>query len=338
MRATRALVPVLAVLGTGALLWLALALGGHDASQAVRALLDGAFGSADRFASITLVRATPLILAGLAVALAFRAGVWNIGAEGQLYVGACVAAWLGIELGLPAMLTVPLLVVAAALAGALWALIPAVLKVRRGVSEVISTLLMNFVGLYLASTLVRGPLQEARGVFPQTDPIRAAARLPTLLPGTRLHLGFALAVLLAVALWIALSRTDLGLQVRAVGASESAARVAGRIRPSRVVLVTLLVSGALAGIAGGVEIMGVTFALYENLSPGWGYTAIAVALLGGLHPLGVVLAGILFGALDAGSSAMQREADVPAVWVRAIEAAVILSVVVANRWLKERES
>jgi ABC-type uncharacterized transport system permease subunit len=333
----RTLVPVVAVLGAGVLLLVALALGGHDALAALRALLDGAFGTRDRFFSITLVRATPLILAGLAVALAFRAGVWNIGAEGQFYAGACVAAWLGIQLQMPALLTVPILFVAASAAGAAWAVVPAWLKIRRGVNEVISTLLMNFVGLYLAATLVRGPLQESRGVFPQTDPIAETAHLPLLIPGTRFHAGFAVAVLLALIMWLVLARTDFGLQVRAVGASPSAARIAGRIKPGRVIASTLLLSGALAGIAGGVEVMGVTFALYENLSPGYGYTAIAVALLGGLHPLGVVIAGILFGALDAGASAMQRTADVPAVWVRAIEAVVILSVVVANRRLRERK-
>ncbi len=333
----RALVPVLSLLASGGLLLIGLSLGGHDAFAALGALLDGAFGTRDRFFSITLVRATPLIFSGLAVAMAFRAGVWNIGAEGQLYAGACVAAWLGIQLQLPALLALPILVLAASAAGAAWAFLPAWLKIRRGVSEVISTLLMNFVGLYLASTLVRGPLQESRGVFPQTDAIGETARLPILVPGTRLHAGFAIAVLLAIGLWIVLTRTDFGLRLRAVGASPSAARVAGRINPARVILYTFVLSGALAGIAGGIEVMGVTFALYENLSPGWGYTAIAVALLGGLHPVGVVFAGILFGALDAGSSAMQRSAAVPAVWVRAIEAVVILSVVVANRWLRERE-
>jgi len=329
-------VPVVAVIAAGVLLALSLTLGGHDAAAALRALVDGAFGSPDRFFSITLVRATPLILAGLAVAFAFRAGVWNIGAEGQLYAGACVVAWLGLNVTLPALLTVPLLMAAALGAGAAWAFIPAWLRVKRGVSEVITTLLMNFLGIYLAATLVRGPLQESRGVFPQSDPIVEAARLPTLIPGSRLHLGFGIAIVCALILWAVLARTDFGLQVRAVGASPSAARVAGRIAPGRVVMWTLLFSGALAGLAGAAQLMGVTFALYDNLSPGYGYTAIAVALLGGLHPIGVVFAGIGFGALDAGASAMQRTAAVPAVWVRAIEAVVILTVVVANRWLRER--
>jgi len=310
------------------LLW----LGGYDPARAAAAMWSGAFGSRDAIVSVTLVRSVPFILTGLAVALAFRAGVWNIGAEGQLYAGAIAAAWVGLAGGtLPAWILVPAVLAGAGLAGALWALVPALMKLRLGVGEVITTILMNFVGINLAAYLVHGPLQESRGVFPQTDAIVEAARLPALIPGTRLHVGFALAVVLAALLAGVFRWTRLGFQVRAVGASERAAWVTGRINARAVVLASFLASGALAGLAGGVEVAGLTYALYEGLSPGWGYTAIAVALLAALNPVAVVGTAVLFGALEAGAGAMQREAGIPAVWVIAVEALVILAVLATDQ-------
>lgn len=310
----------------------ALQIGGYDAGRAVQALVQGTVGSPQVFLSVTLVRAVPLILTGLAVALAFRAGVWNIGAEGQLYAGAIAAAWVGLSWGeTPAWLLVPMVLSASAVAGALWAAVPTFMKLRLGVGEVITTLLMNFVGIHLAAWMVHGPLQEARGVFPQTDPIAAAARLPVLVQGTRLHAGFLLALVLAAGLWALLRFTRFGFAVRAVGASPEAARVAGRMDARRVVLVSFLGSGALAGLAGGVEVAGVTWALYAGLSPGWGYTAIAVALLAGLNPGAVILTGLFFGALEGGAGAMQRTAGIPAAWVSGVVALVILSVLAMDQ-------
>lgn len=321
-----------ALVATGLVAWLGLRLGGYDALAGAGILVDGAFGSLDAVLSVTLVRAVPLILAGLAVALAFRAGIWNIGAEGQLYAGAIAAAWVGLSAGgLPGWALAPLTLVAAAGAGLLWALVPALMRLRLGVGEVITTILMNFVAIHLAGYVVRGPLQEARGVFPQTDPIAEAARLPALVPGTRLHVGILIALGLATATWAVLRWTRVGFAVRAVGGSPEAARVSGRIGTERVLLGAFLVSGAVAGLAGGVEVAGVTFALYDGLSPGWGYTAIAVALLSGLHPAGVLAAGVLFGALEGGAGAMQRTAGIPAAWVSAVEAMVILSVLAADQ-------
>ena len=312
----------------------ALALGGHDPVRGLGALVGGAFGTWDRLLSITLVRAVPLILAGLAVALAFRASVWNIGAEGQLYAGATVVVWIGLLLpALPGVVGLPLLLILSAGAGAAWAVVPAWMKARLGTSEVISTLLMNFVAIHLAAFLVHGPLREPRGVFPQTAALPDAFRLPVLVPGSRLHLGFLLALALAGAVSWMLARTVFGFQIRAVGASETAARVGGGMDTGRIMFRTLVLSGALAGLAGGIELSGVTFALYEDFSPGYGYTAIAVALLGGLRPGGVVLAGLFFGALEGGASAMQRQAGIPAVWVSLIEALVILCVVAMEAWV-----
>jgi simple sugar transport system permease protein len=279
-----------------------------------------------------MVRAVPLILTGLAVSLAFRAGVWNIGAEGQLYAGAIAAVTVGIGgAGLPALILVPLVLLAAALAGALWAAVPAFMRVRLGVGEVITTILMNFVGVYLAAYMVSGPLQEARGIFPQTDPIADAAQLPILLPGTRVHMGIVLAVAVGAVMWVVFKRTRFGFAVRAVGSAPKAARIVGLIPVDRVMIISFLASGAIAGLAGGVEVAGVTFALYADLSPGWGYTAIAVALLGGLHPIAVIGTGLLFGALGSGAAAMQRDAGIPLAWASAVEALVILSVLAVDQ-------
>ena len=232
-----------------------------------------------------LVRATPLILAGLAVAVAFQGGVLNIGAEGQLLVGACsstaVSLSLGNSLG-PATIIVAL--VTGSVAGAAWAAIAAELRNRFHVLEVISTIMLNFVALYLISLLVRGPLQEPTHIYPQTSSIPAYAQLPIVLEGTRLHVGFALAVVAGFIAWWIIRNTAAGFRLRATGANPRAAWIAGMINVKRTTRNTFLVSGALAGLAGAVEVHGVTFALYENISPGYGYTAIAVALLAGLNP------------------------------------------------------
>ena len=330
-------VALAALLITGVVAVGALVAGGYDPGVALGALVRGAVGSPEQFFSVTLVRSVPLILTGLAVALAFRAGVWNIGAEGQLYAGAMAGVWIGLAAGdLPGWIVVPLVLVVASTAGAVWALVPTLMRLRLGVGEVITTILMNFVAIHLVGYMVHGPLQESRGVFPQTDALAAAARLPALIPGTRLHVGFAVAVLLGVALWLVLRGTVFGFRLRAVGQSPAAARITGRIDGKRVILVTFLASGALAGLAGAMEVSGRTFALYEGLSPGWGYTAIAVALLAGLHPMGVVAVGIMSGALEGGAGAMQREAGIPAAWVSGIEALVILAVLAAGqgrKWL-----
>lgn len=313
----------------------ALLLGGHNPVEAFGALVGGALGSPQRFVSFTLVRSVPLILTGLAVTAAFRTGVWNIGAEGQLYAGAIAGVWIGLNAeGMSPVIAIPLALVAAGTAGAAWAAIPALMKLRLGVGEVITTILMNFVAIHAVSFVVHGPLQEARGVFPQTDPVAEAVRLPSVIPGTRLHLGFLLAVGLAIALWAFFRYTAEGFRWRAVGASPRVALLSGRVNPGRTMFVAFLVSGVCAGLAGGIEVSGRSFALLENLSPGWGYTAIAVALLAGLDPLAVIVTGVFFGALEAGAGAMQRDAGIPAVWVDGIEALVILAVLAADRSLR----
>ena len=319
--------PVLGIAGIAAaaltLLAALLALGGYDVVAALTALWNGSFGSSYALFSATLVRATPLLLAGLAVALAFRAGVWNIGAEGQLLAGA-TAAIAGAALPLPGAIRLTFSLVLAAVAGGLWALPAAALR-RRGVLEVISTIMLNFIALDLVGYLVRGPLQEPTHAYPQSRTIDAAARLPRV-PGTRLHLGVGIALLAAIALGIVMRRSAWGFRARAVGANPRAAASAGMIDVARVTLEVFLVSGALAGLAGGIEATGVTYALYEGLSPGYGYTAIAVALLARLDPLLVAPSALLFGALEAGATAMQRDAGVPASLVTVVEGSLVLLV------------
>jgi simple sugar transport system permease protein len=221
------------------------------------------------------------------------------------------------------------LLVAAAM-GAAWAAVAAVLRVRFGVLEVISTIMLNFVALYAVSYLVRGPLQEPTRVYPQSSSIHDALHLARIPGAGRLHTGLLVALCLSViAGWI-FRRSAVGFRLLAVGESPSAAAIAGGIDVSRTMTLAFMTSGALAGVAGGIEVLGITYALYENISPGYGYTAIAVALLAGLDPWRVVLTATLFGALEAGAGAMQRDANVPSSLVSVIEALLILVVVVGQ--------
>lgn len=314
-----------------------LAASGFDVAASFAALFRGAAGSSYAIFSATLVRATPLILTGLAVTLAFKGGILNIGAEGQLLAGAALATAVVLAAGRAAGAWVlPLALGTAALGGAAWALVPAWLRQRFGVLEVISTIMMNFVALYGVGYLVRGPLQEPTRIYPQSASIPAELHLPLLLPGTRLHVGFALAVAASLLAWYVVRATAAGFRLRVVGANPRAAASAAQLDVAAVRLRVFLLSGALAGLAGGVEVTGVTYALYENLSPGYGYTAIAVALLAGLHPGLVLVSGIFLGALEAGAAAMQREAGVPLVLVSVVEALIILAIVGARALLDRR--
>lgn len=310
-----------------------LELLGFAPAPALRALLVGSIGSFDALVSATLVRVTPLMLTGLAVAVAFRAGVFNIGAEGQLLTGAACAAAVGLagRGSLPGAIALPFELIAGAIGGASWAAIAAVLRARFRVLEVISTILLNFIALYLVSYLVRGPLQEPLHIYPQSEALPADARLPRVIAGSRLHAGFPLAIATAMILWWYVRFTAGGFRLRVVGANPDAARSAGEIDVARMTIIAFLVSGALAGLAGAIEVTGVTFALYENISPGYGYTGIAVALLARLGPLAVIPSAMLFGALEAGATAMQRDAGVPSVVVSIAEAAIILGLVVLSR-------
>ena len=320
-----------------AMLAVLLSATGHEVVPALSAMVRGAFGSYYAITSATIVRMVPLALAGLAVAVAFRAGILNIGAEGQLLVGAAAATAISGTLGgVPWFIGIPVMLVAGAMAGAAWAAIAGALRLRFGVLEVISTIMLNFVAQYLTGWLVRGPMQEPTGVNPQSVTLAPELQMPVLLEGTRLHAGVLVVVLVAIGVWWWLRSTASGFRLRAVGATPTAAASAGGIDVPRTMFGAFLVSGLLAGLAGSVEYTGITYALYENFSPGYGYTAIAVALLARLHPLGVLATALLFGALEAGANAMQRDAGVPSVVVSVVEALLILLVLAADRWRPSR--
>jgi simple sugar transport system permease protein len=305
-----------------AVITLGLWVSGFNVATVFSALINGAGGDTYRLAE-TFVKACPLLLTGLSVALALHAGAWNIGAEGQLLIGALLAAWLGAYTSsLPPGLAITVVCLASMFGGALWASCAALLKNARGVSEVISTIMLNFIAANLVSYCVHGPLMEAGAQYPQTDPLPLAAQLPRLLPPTRLHLGIVLGLIIAVGVHVFLFRTKEGLKLRASGANATAARFAG-IVVERQLLIAFTLSGALAGLAGGIEVSGITQRVYEKFSPGYGYTAIAVALVGQRAPLGVILASFFFGALEAGSGAVQRIAGVSSVLVSIIQATVI---------------
>ncbi len=313
-----------------------IAVAGGNPVLAFRAMLAGAFGSIDGLSEVG-VKMCPLLLTGLAIAIAFQAGVWNIGAEGQLLMGALAMAALGRGAGvLPGPIALGVALAVAAGAGVVWAGIAAALKLQRNVNEVISTIMLNFIALGLVSYLVQGPLMEVAARYPQTDAIDPALWMPRLLPPHRVHYGLIAALIAAVGVHVLLYHTVIGYELRAAGLNPHAARLAG-IAVERRLLFAILLSGALAGLAGGIEVSAVTHRLYEHFSPGWGFTAIAVGLLGQLSPLGVVVAAFFFGALDAGSNAMQRVAGVSSVLVSIIQATVIVFLVALerSRWLPE---
>lgn len=304
-----------------------VAAAGANPAQAARSLLSGAFGSEFSIAN-TLVESVPLILVGVGVAVAFRAGIFNIGGEGQLYVGGLAAAAVGLQLGtLPAVAVLPLMGLAGASAGAAWSLIAGVLRVWRGASEVINTIMLNYIGIYLVQYFLHGPLQ-APGVtsFGETDALSRAARLPSILAGTGLHAGFILAIVAAVAFHAVLFGSTWGYRVRLIGANPRAALSNG-IGVTPTVLWVFACSGALAGLAGFCAVSGVQGRMIDNISPGYGYVAIVVALLGGNLPLGVVVAGIFMASLDTGSITMQSVAGVPSAVGQCIQYLVVILVI-----------
>ena len=277
--------------------------------------------------------ATPLLFAGAAVAIAFRAGYWNIGVEGQLLMGAVAAAGIGqVVHGWPSFVVLPLMIAAGALAGAAWALLPALLRVRLGIDEVVTTLLLNPVALLVVEGLLHGPWTDPETGFPESPRIAESAELPrlsTFLPflgRSRLHLGFIVAIVVIVVAWWVLSRTATGLRLRAVGLSPHGSRFAG-IKVERTLLRVALVSGAIAGVAGVSEVAGIQFRLTAGISPGFGYTGIVVAMLGGLTMPGVLLAGLLLGDLSVGASSAVRSLQIPSQLGAVVEGTLLLVVI-----------
>jgi general nucleoside transport system permease protein len=298
------------------------ALGASPAGVFV-ALYEGAFGNWLAVTD-TLVKATPLIFTGLAISLAFSGALWNIGADGQLIAGAIAAGALGPYLGYwPRPIALILMLAAGALGGALWGGIAGWLRARRDTNEVISTIMLNFVAVQLLSWVVHGPLMEPSRAYPASRPIAPAAELYTFLAPSRLNAGMLVALALAAACFVLLYRTEVGFELRAMGRNRRAATFFG-IPIASLTIWVMALSGALAGLGGAVQVSAITHRLYEKFSPGWGYEAIAVALVARLDPLAIVASAVLFGALDNGSQAMQRSAGVSPVLVQVIQGMVIL--------------
>ena len=327
---TRNLLPPAIALGATALIASLLAMiAGANPFSVFGLILNGAFGS--KFAILeTLNRATPLIFTGLAAAVAFRAKFWNIGAEAQLYAGALVTVLLGTGiLPWPSFAILPVLAISAILAGAVLLLIPALLKTRFGVDEVVTTLLFNFIFLLFISMLLEGPLKDPMGMgWPKSARLISEARLPRIVDGLRLHWGFALAILAAVAIWMIQTRSTLGYEMRAVGLNKQAAAFAG-IHVNSVLVKTALLSGGLAALAGFSEVAGLKGSLTLDLSPGFGYTGIIVAMLALLHPLGVIVAALFVAGIFVGADSMSRAADVPTYLADIMLASALLMMVLA---------
>ncbi|MBN9244026.1 MAG: ABC transporter permease [Mesorhizobium sp.] len=275
----------------------------------------------------TLVRAAPMIFTGLAVTLAFRAKFWNIGAEGQLLAGAMASCFVG-AIPMPGPLAMLLMAVAGAAAGAAVALIPALLRVRLKVDDVVSSLLLNSVVFYILMALIEGPWKDPFSGYPISPPIEDSANLPVLIEGTRLHLGVLVAVLAAPLVWLLMARTVLGFRIRVTGENPEAARYGG-IDVQRVIVVAALLSGALAGLAGVGEVGGVHFQVMSDISPGYGYSGIVIAMLARLNPLGVVPVAIFLAAVMTGAEAMSRATGVPAFLSDVIQGTALLAMLVA---------
>lgn len=326
---------VAALLTAFALAFLVIRLAHGSPSAAMGALVSGAFGSPYAVGS-TLNKMTPLLLTGLGVAVAFRARLWNIGGEGQFLVGALAASALGAYglRNLPAAVLLPLVLLGGAAAGAVWAGLAGVMRVRRGVPEVISTIMLNFIAAQLVSYCVGsgGPMQEASRAQPASEALPRGATLPILFPETSLHAGLLIALSATLVVAAFLYMTPGGFSLRAVGANAEAARVAG-IDVGRTQIVTMLWSGALCGLAGAVELSGLIGTVYDNYAPGYGFTAVAVALLGRLSPYGIVASALFFGALVAGSGSMERSAGVSSVLVYVLQAGTLL-IMLGFQWVR----
>ncbi len=333
---------VLAALAVGAVMLLIL---GVSPLEAYSALWDGAFGNANALAE-TLVKATPLLLVGLGICIAFRGDVINIGGEGQMVVGAILAILVGLNPPeWPGWMVITAALLLGFLGGAIWGAIPGFLKAYFGVNEILSTIMMNAIAVQLMNFLLRGPMidpaqLEVASKIPQTARLADAFRLPRLVP-TRLHLGAAIAVVLAVFVYILLWRTTLGYRIRAVGQNPHASRYAG-INVKKNVVLALLLSGAFAGLAGAIQVYGVNYRMItDGSATGFtgsaGFNGIVAALFGQLHPLGTIPASVFFGALLVGANKMQRMVQVPSALITALNGLVVVFVVSSEIWRRRRQ-
>jgi simple sugar transport system permease protein len=317
----------------GALL---IALSRINPITAYQAMLNGAFGGS-RPLTETALKTIPLLIIGLGLSVAFKARIWNIGAEGQYFMGALLGSLVALNFaGLPAIMLIPAILLAGILGGAVWGLIPALLRTRRGLSEIISTLMLNYIAIFSVEYMARGPLKDPQGFLPESAQFVAAARLPTLF-GTRIHIGVLLALLLIPLIYVLIWHTPLGFRLRAIGSRASVARFAG-VNVESGIIFALLFSGALAGLTGIMEVSYLHSRLKGTISGGYGFTAILVALLGRLHPLGIFFAAIFFAALSIGAESMHTLTDLPATLADAIQALMVLFVLGVDAYFRLRRS
>ncbi|KAF0092526.1 MAG: ABC-type uncharacterized transport system permease component [Fusobacteria bacterium] len=307
-----------------------MVLAGYNPLQAYQSIVTGAFGSRNAIAQ-TFLKATPLMIIGLAIAVAFKGSAFNIGAEGQFYAGALGAALSEMyfhETALPSFIIIFLCLVTAFVFGGIWGAIPGYLRSARGASEVVTSVMLTSVMLLFVRYLVTqgGPIAEPRGFYPETQEIVESARLPYIWENTRLHAGFIIALFVALAVYLLMEKTTWGYKIKATGLNSLSAEYGG-INIGLVTVTTMALSGAIAGLAGGVEVLGTSWKLYMGLSPGYGYNAIAVALLGRLNPVGIIFSALLFGMLNTGSNQMARSIGIPSTLAAVLQALVLLFVV-----------
>ncbi len=318
-----ALIPLLAIVVTFAITSIFIIIAGANPFEAYYYFLISPLTSKIGILEV-LVKSTPLILTGAAVTIAFASGYWNIGAEGQLLAGAVAAAWLGTSLvGVPQPAAVLIMLLGGFIAGMLWALVPAILKVKLAVDEVVTTLLMNYIALFFVSALLNGPWRDPVSNWPQSPTILANTMMPKLLPPARLHFGFIVGVLAVITIWFILSRTGLGMRMRSVGMGQEAARFMG-VKVGRTMFITALISGGIAGLAGVTEVAGIHFHLIDAISAGAGYTGIIAATLGNLNPFGAGVASIFLGLISTGSQAVSRSLGVPSFLGDVVQATLLL--------------
>jgi len=325
------LAPVGAVLAALVIAGLLIAIAGANVFQAYGLILKGAFGSRLGF-SETLTRATPLILTGLAAAVAFRARLWNIGGEGQLYMGALAVAGIGMVpalAGLPAPLAILLCLIVGAVAGMILLLIPLGLRLKFGVDEVVTTLLLNFVAVLFVSLMIEGVMKDPLAFgWPQSMPVPANAELPKLMTRTRLHAGLVIAVVMALAVWWLQARTVFGMRSRAAGLNPRAAAFAG-VPLGRTLVAVACLSGGMAGLAGAIEVMGVKGYVTTDLSPSFGYSGIIIAMLANLNPIGVIGAALFSAVMFVGADSMSRALGIPSYIADVTVALSLLTMLVA---------
>ncbi len=308
--------------------------------EAYAAMLDGAFGSVSGITQ-SLVKATPLLLVGLGICIAFRASVINIGAEGQIIMGAVMATWFSLQFrDWAGWLLIPATMIMGFLAGSFWGFIPGILKARLGVNEILSTVMLNAIALQFMNLMIRGPLIDPAGItagtyLAQSERLPEQVWLPRLVPQTLLHTGVLVAVVLAVVVYVFLWRTTIGYRIRAVGLNPDASRYAG-IRVPVYQALSLTLAGGFAGLAGVIEVIGVQHRLLEGITSGYGFSGIVAALFGGLHPLGTIPAAYLFGSLLVGADKMQRAVQVPSALVGTLLGLIVLFVVGSQYWARKR--